>query len=769
MEQRYYNLSYYGLYLYDFYISCENFGLPYYVGEKNPSDTFARALFILDTHSIIDEHLHHDYFFPMWRGINGVVYLVTSPASNSQKNDKTQSDIIPNALDIISTLELGGNITSNIYNRDAMNAEFIKALGSDKLRFFQNLYKAKYIGMNADGEKVLASYFGRFIFNKRVKSSTESLLYKDVSTEYSRYLPVLKRHTVQEGYNFDRIAKILTPLKSATTILTDNVISLWPIIKMGNMHYMGEDDALKNVQIDSMQTLVMASLLYDLLPKSPLLSLKSFYSAYWQCYKFEKTRRLSDFSQMGMPTIPMPMCIALLGILGSSRNISSAQINLPLLGIIQSGEVVLFTQKHQVSNFIQDSNLDIKVIATQKQVDAQKNNYQLCVFSQSFLTQQYSIEVDFNEKKQVIAKFIQDTHARLIQFLMQRNDVGRSVFMIPYLHPVINDDGNFYISGQVGTGEDFELMKWLYANYLQVNIVDIHANLFYHDLEPGFWRLIIVGDLRKPNANSKYEHQEITRDIKPISSVELIADYHQLYDFSYKVHAGLTDKSIEKTLTLFANPHDAAKQADTGENTTKDGIMTDAEITLVNTDPITPVNLTKITTETQTNATPVRTTAQTNSKTQNSQTTSPTVPDNKSTENTKENTPSIEIDTKDVQNTNDSDSDSEKPQSATDGVGDNINPENNANNAQNDDNNVGDDSQSESFDKNEVNTDENEFDEYTDDKKHHVEEVTPKETLVQRNKEEIAVSDDVESDESNDIDVGYDFDEPDDFLGIEDD
>lgn len=510
MKQRYFDLSRHGLYLYDFYITCENFGLPFFVPNgRIPSETFARALFILDKHGVIDENRHEKMFFRLWRCTAGVVYLVKTNVPGYEPG-------ILNALDIISFLGLNGNITSNIFDRDDMNAAFLDALSHDKQRFFQHLFKSKYLGINKNGEKVLASYFGRFIFNKTTKTS--DLLYKVSASYYYREVDILKQYAIYHDIDFNRLSKILVANPNAVRILTDDaIIDLCGI--MMQSHYLTEVSDADRSNITSMQSYVLACLLFDLLPATTILSRRTFRSAFLQCQNFESTRRLENFTHLGMPTLPMTMCVSILALLGTNKKISAAQVNMPLLAIIRSGQAVIFGHRMPATQFIERYHHDLKLVGGIDDLDSQKNPNQLAIFTPSYKVQQHQVKYQFDGRDVYSYTFTHDHHARLLKFLEKRHNQGKSVFLIPCL--------NF---GILGYDDETELIRWLAANYLHVDVIDIDKSLFYHDVEPRHWRLLIIGDKRSPGTANLTEYETLTARIFPDNSTIMVMNYKSLYE-----------------------------------------------------------------------------------------------------------------------------------------------------------------------------------------------------------------------------------------------
>lgn len=510
MKQRYFDLSRHGLYLYDFYITCENFGLPFFVPNgRIPSETFARALFILDKHGVIDENRHEKMFFRLWRCTAGVVYLVKTNVPGYEPG-------ILNALDIISFLGLNGNITGNIFDRDDMNAAFLDALSHDKQRFFQHLFKSKYLGINENGEKVLASYFGRFIFNKTTKTS--DLLYKVSASYYYREVDILKQYAIYHGIDFNRLSKILVANPNAVRMLADDtMIDLCGI--MMQSHYLTEISDGDRSNITSMQSYVLACLLFELLPATAILSRRTFRSAFLQCQNFESTRRLENFTHLGMPTLPMTMCVSILALLGTNKKISAAQVNMPLLAIIRSGQAVVFGHRMPATQFVERYHHDLKLVGGLEDLDARKNPNQLAIFTPSYKVQQHQVKYEFDGRDVYSYTFTHDHHARLLKFLEKRHNQGRSVFLIPCL--------NF---GVLGYDDETELIRWLGANYLHVDVIDIDKSLFYHDVDPRNWRLLIIGEKRSPGTDNITEYETLTARILPDSSTIKVINYKSLYE-----------------------------------------------------------------------------------------------------------------------------------------------------------------------------------------------------------------------------------------------
>ena len=510
MKQRYYDLSHHGLYLYDFYINCENFGLPFFVSQdKQPSETLARALFILDKNLIIDENKHSAMFFRIWRSRIGVVYLVKTNIPGYERG-------IVNALDIINFLELNGNITSNIFERDEMNEAFLKALEFDKKRFFQHLFKSKYLGVNRNGEKVLASYFGRFIFNN-TNPTTEStdLLYKS-RRYYYREIDVLKQYAINHDMDFERLAGMLVSNQNTPSRLADETIDLCSIIIQS--HYYNEVSDTDKTNLIAMQTYVQACLLFELLPSSSFLSRKTFRSAFVQCREFEKTRKLTVFSHLGMPTIPMTMCVLLLGLLGTNKKIAAAQINMPLLAIIQSGEVVVLGQHEPIKEFTDRYQQEVTLVSDQASLNCQKNPNQLSIFTQTYKIQQHTVSLDFDGKSIFSYTFTNDAHARLLKLLEARPASAKSVFLIPC-----------FTFGICGYQDETELVRWLSSNYLNVEVIDIDKSLFYHDKSPQNWRLLTIGHRRSPETVNQYEYSQLTKEINSHSKTIQITTYTDFY------------------------------------------------------------------------------------------------------------------------------------------------------------------------------------------------------------------------------------------------
>lgn len=130
----------------------------------------------------------------------------------------------------------------------------------------------------------------------------------------------------------------------------------------------------------------------------------------------------------------------------------------------------------------------------------------------------------------------------------------------------------------MGYDDETELIRWLAANYLHVDVIDIDKSLFYHDVEPRHWRLLIIGDKRSPGTANLTEYETLTARIFPDNSTIMVMNYKSLYEIVItkiiaveQAIATATDEPPQSTNTDDAvsenTPNNAVVAAAEGSNT----------------------------------------------------------------------------------------------------------------------------------------------------------------------------------------------------------
>lgn len=510
--QKYYNLSNYGLYIYDYTIECQYFGIRHFLPKGiDPTKAIGRAFFMLDTKNIIDENKHQAMFYPLWYGRVGTVYLI--------RTDFNKQAAMPNILQVLDFLNITDGFTANIYSKDEMNKAFKQALSDDLNSFFNNLHQSKKL-INIGENTILSSRFGRFclddldflVYFSNIENSIDIL-----ST------CMVNGHTDLKGLATIFMEKPNLTVKLLTNDTQDTSINTVDIssILINNHHY-APLQSQNLARLHKILPIIYGNLLFQLLPKSSAISQKNLYYAYNATLKFEKTHKLSIYREMNMPFVPMPMCVAILGLLGDNQNIYCPQINLPLISITSNGFIKKELASPTIKDYINTINDKIKL------VDNQKGKNQLGIFTNSHLNTYAQISFTDNQgNKKYSYEFKNDGYARAYQALQDRVGEGVSIFIIATTEQKI-----------IGSDDDLELARYITANFLSTHIVDLADNLFYHDKTLNdnlHYRLYVIGNKREPNTSTLDEYLELCKDVFSHSKPLFIENYHSLYQFTNQI------------------------------------------------------------------------------------------------------------------------------------------------------------------------------------------------------------------------------------------
>lgn len=553
--QKYYNLSYYGLYIYDYTIECQYFGIRHFLPKGiDPTTAVGRAFFILDTENIIDENKHQAMFYPLWYGRVGSVYLI--------RTDFNKQEVMPNILQVLDFLNITDGFTANIYSKDEMNKAFKQALSDDLTTFFSNLHQSKKL-INIGENTILSSRFGRFCLD----NPDLPVYFSDIENS----IDILATCMVDGYTDLKELSTIFMEKPSLTVkLLADNTLdtSINTVdissILINNHHYIPLQSQ-NLARLYKILPVIYGYLLFKLLPKSRTISQKDLYYAYNTTLKFEKIHKLYIYREMNMPFVPMPMCVAILGLLGDNQDIYCPQINLPLISIISNGFVKKELAVPTVKDYINTINDKIKLI------NNKNGKSQLAIFTNSYLNTYAQISFTDNQgNKKYRYEFKNDSYARAYQALQDRVGEGVSIFIIATTE-----------QKTIGLNDDLEFARYITANFLSNHIVDLADNLFYHDKTLNdnlHYRLYVIGNKREPSTSTLDEYLALCQDVFSHSKPLFIQNYHSLYQFTNQIIQERLANTLLHSKKPATEPKKPINMTDLGK---KDGFDISTEHNLV--------------------------------------------------------------------------------------------------------------------------------------------------------------------------------------------